>query len=271
VFSAENRVDIPVYAHDTYTPTEAGNEELRSGTTRLPAEVLSLLVMLDGKRTVGDLEQLMPQLAAGAMRNLVRALLAAALVREVTMAEAGDLDIDFAAFFKAAGSDGEPSLGVVASANREADESESQLKRDGYYVSIARATLSPRKPAAGARFSAFLVDDDPDLRALVETLLRDAGLDVSAAASREAVVERLRRKPLPDIVVLDVKLPDLNGFELLQRMKAHPALKAIPVLMLTADASRESIVRGLTLGADGYVTKPFDRAALVRGVKAVLG
>jgi DNA-binding response OmpR family regulator len=116
-----------------------------------------------------------------------------------------------------------------------------------------------------------VVEDDPDVRTLVETLLRGADLDIEAAGTREEVVARLRRKPLPDIVLLDVSLPDLNGFDLLQRLKAHAALKAVPVVMLTADASRESIVRGLTLGADGYITKPFDRAVLLKGIKAVLG
>jgi DNA-binding response OmpR family regulator len=63
----------------------------------------------------------------------------------------------------------------------------------------------------------------------------------------------------------------VNGFDILQRLKAHPALKAVPVIMLTADAARESVMRGLASGADGYITKPFERAILLDGVKAVLG
>jgi DNA-binding response OmpR family regulator len=66
-------------------------------------------------------------------------------------------------------------------------------------------------------------------------------------------------------------LPDVNGFDILQRLKAHPALKAVPVIMLTADAARESVMRGLAGGADGYITKPFERAKLLGGVRAVLG
>jgi DNA-binding response OmpR family regulator len=72
-------------------------------------------------------------------------------------------------------------------------------------------------------------------------------------------------------MILDVVLPDVNGFDVLQKMKTHPALKAVPVIMLTAEAKRESVMRGLVGGADGYITKPFEKAVLIAGVKAVLG
>ena len=93
----------------------------------------------------------------------------------------------------------------------------------------------------------------------------------SWSANREQVLAGLRKLPLPDVIILDVMLPDANGFDILQRLKAHPALKAVPVIMLTADAARESVMRGLAGGADGYITKPFERAMLLDGVKAVLG
>ena len=82
---------------------------------------------------------------------------------------------------------------------------------------------------------------------------------------------RLRTPPAPDLVILDVGLPDINGFDVLQRLKAHPVLKAVPVILLTAEATRESVMRGLVLGADAYITKPFERSALRDGVRAVLG
>jgi two-component system OmpR family response regulator len=72
-------------------------------------------------------------------------------------------------------------------------------------------------------------------------------------------------------VLLDVRLPDANGFDILLRMKQHPALKSIPVIMLTGEATRESVMRGLAGGADGYVTKPFELAILLNAVRSVLG
>ena len=116
-----------------------------------------------------------------------------------------------------------------------------------------------------------MVDDDPNVTTLVGRLLEDAGFAIRTAADRDQTVAALREPPLPDVVILDVMLPDVNGFDILKRMKAHPALKVIPVIMLTGEAKRESVVRGLGGGADGYITKPFERDALLEGVKAVLG
>jgi CheY-like chemotaxis protein len=271
VFSSDNRVETAVYPHDVFTPTDSGTAQIHDAATRLPAEALAVLVMLDGKQTVGDLEQKLPHIAPEVIRNMLRSLLAASLVRAVTMAESGDIGVDFSAFFGAAGGDPETSIGTQASAHREAESGAPKLEREGYYVSIARHALKARTPAAGTKLFAFVVEDDPDVSALVKRLMEAAGFDVAIAANRAEVVEQLRQKRIPDVAILDVMLPDLNGFDLLQRLKLHPVLKAIPVIMLTADAKRESVVRGLATGADGYITKPFDHTALVRGVKAVLG
>ena len=94
-----------------------------------------------------------------------------------------------------------------------------------------------------------------------ETIERENGL---------AALEAARAAP-PDLILLDVQLPDANGFDLLALMRQHPVLKTLPVVMLTAEATRESVLRGLQGGADGYITKPFEPDVLVSAVKAVLG
>jgi len=269
VFSSENQVNIPVYPLDVFVTTAAGIAQLH-GATSLPAEALAVLVLLDGKLNVGDIETRLPQIPQDKVRALLRSLLAANFIRAPTIAETdGLLDID--AFLKAPASGGEaPSSGAVVSADREAEKSVPHLERTGYYVSIARQAVTPAI-ASGARPAIFIVDDDPDVTALVRRLLEGAGFAVTSAANRDETLARLRAKPMPDLAILDVTLPDLNGFELLQKMKTHPQLKAVPVIMLTADTKRESVTRGLLAGADGYLTKPFDGAALVAGVRAVLG
>ena len=146
-----------------------------------------------------------------------------------------------------------------------------ELELRGFYVSIARQPFERRKVPPGEKLSALVVEDDEDLGMLVTRVLGPAGFSVKVAADRAQVLAALGEKKKPDVVVADVKLPDLNGFDLLARMKAHPTLKGIPVVMLTGDAKRESIVRGLLSGADGYITKPFEKEILARGVKAVLG
>jgi CheY-like chemotaxis protein len=270
VFSAENRAEVPIYPLDVFILTDAGSGEIHGGSTRLPADALEVLVMLDGKKAVGDLEQAMPQVPAADLRNLLRSLLAAKLIRARTLAEDGGVEVDFDAFFKAAAS-GEPtSPGVEKSADREAVYGAPALERNGYYVSIARQALKARAPSHG-KLQALVIEDDPDMAALVERLLGRDSFAVTVCSKREEVIARLRQKPSPDVLMLDVQLPDVNGFELLEKLKAHPQLKLMPVIIVTADAKPESVMRGLALGADGYITKPFDHQSLVKGVKAVLG
>ena len=273
VFSTDNKAEVPVYPLDVFVLTDAGASEIHGGTTRLPPEALEILVILDGKKTVGDLEQAIPNVPATDLRNVLRSLLAAGLVRAPSLAEqSGGVEVDFDAFFKAADGGGEASSAAVEkSADREAVYGAPELQRTGYYVSIARQAVKARAPAAGAKFVTLVVEDDPDMAALIERLLGRDVFAVTVCSKRDEVLARMRQRPTPDIMMLDLHLPGLNGFDLLQKLKAHPELKLMPVVIVTAAANPESVMRGLALGADGYITKPFDHTVLVRGVKAVLG
>jgi two-component system OmpR family response regulator len=113
----------------------------------------------------------------------------------------------------------------------------------------------------------LVVDDEPNITDLVATALRYQGFEVAVASGgREALsaVSSFR----PDLVVLDVMLPDLDGFAIHQRLTDER--RQVPVLFLTARDSTEDKVRGLTMGADDYVTKPFSLEELVARVRAVL-
>ncbi|HWI35352.1 MAG TPA: response regulator [Burkholderiales bacterium] len=271
VFSTENRAEVPIYPLDVFVLTEAGMDQIHGGSTRLRIEALEVMVMVDGKRTVGDLEQAMPHIPPANLRNVLRFLLAANFARPRTLAEAGGVDVDFDAFFKAAGSAQPASDGAERSADREAVYGAPDLQRNGYYVSIARQAVKARAAADGARPQVLLIEDDPDMAALIRRLLERDGFAVLVCAKRDTVLARLRQTPSPDVLMLDMQSQDLNGLELLQKLKAHPQLKLMPVIVVTADAKPENVMRGLALGADGYVTKPFDHVTLVKGVKAVMG
>ena len=91
------------------------------------------------------------------------------------------------------------------------------------------------------------------------------------AANRNEVLSALREPPLPDIVLLDVVLPDIDGFDVLLRMRQHQALKSVAVVMVTSQATREAVLKGLARGAEGYITKPVEPATLIKAVLAVLG
>ncbi len=112
----------------------------------------------------------------------------------------------------------------------------------------------------------LVVDDEPDLVHAVRLYLEMEGFLVFAASNGYEALEKVREK-LPDLVVLDVMMPEMDGFETLQRIReAHH----VPVIMLTVKGEEADKVRGLQLGADDYVTKPFSQRELLSRIQAVL-
>jgi two-component system, OmpR family, KDP operon response regulator KdpE len=112
----------------------------------------------------------------------------------------------------------------------------------------------------------LVIEDEPHMLDLIHTTLDSAGFIVSGATSGAEGIKRVRDE-IPDLVLLDVNLPDLSGFEVLEQIRAGVHL---PVIMLTAQNSEEDRVRGLELGADDYLAKPFSHRELVSRIKAVL-
>ena len=115
----------------------------------------------------------------------------------------------------------------------------------------------------------LVVDDEPDLLELVRINLAQSGYTVETAASGSDALAALRRAP-PDVMLLDLMLPDLSGTELCARVRADQRLAALPIIMLTAKSEEIARVVGLELGADDYVTKPFSPRELALRVRAVL-
>jgi len=113
----------------------------------------------------------------------------------------------------------------------------------------------------------LVVDDDPELRPLVGFALRQASYLVIEAASGEEALTLLDRE-LPDLMILDVNMPGIDGFEVLRRARANG--RHLPILMLTVRGEEEDLVRGLDLGADDYLTKPFSPRTLLARVRALL-
>jgi DNA-binding response OmpR family regulator len=116
----------------------------------------------------------------------------------------------------------------------------------------------------------LIADDDPDILALVSFRLERAGYDVVQARNGEEAVEvALARRP--DLAVLDVMMPRIDGYEATRRLREHEETRRIPVILLTARVQEEDIARGFEAGADDYVKKPFSPQELGSRVQAVLG
>jgi DNA-binding response OmpR family regulator len=115
----------------------------------------------------------------------------------------------------------------------------------------------------------LIVDDDPDIVRLVRYNLSHSGYDVQSAASGREALELVEKQP-PDLVVLDVMLPDVDGLEVCRTLRQQSASRRIPILMLTARGEEIDRVVGFELGADDYVSKPFSPRELVLRVKSIL-
>lgn len=126
--------------------------------------------------------------------------------------------------------------------------------------------LSPVAPGADR---ILVVDDEPDIVALCAYHLAKAGYRVVTAASGSDALEQARGQR-PALIVLDLMLPGMSGYDVLQQVRTDDGLKQTPVLMLTARREESDRIRGLTLGADDYLTKPFSPQELVLRVGAIL-
>ncbi len=143
----------------------------------------------------------------------------------------------------------------------------------GYQISIVNRPGRPLVPHGGAgQKHVVLVIDGHEAEAL-ETArgMLLGGFDVRGAGTKSEIVAALGKKPLPDLIIMDVDLPDAVGLDLLGKFREHDELKDTPIIVVTARAERDDIVAALAYGATGYLNKPIKAEALLRHVKDALG
>jgi DNA-binding response OmpR family regulator len=128
----------------------------------------------------------------------------------------------------------------------------------------------PGPPRSGARTRVLVVEDERDIAELLKhTLERGGDIAVEVAASGDAALKAAAEEP-PELILLDLNLPVLSGLEVCRLLRARPATKHVPIIMLTARTSESDRVAGLDLGADDYITKPFSTRELAARVRAAL-
>jgi len=115
----------------------------------------------------------------------------------------------------------------------------------------------------------LIVDDEPNIVAALEYLLRRSGYEVHVASDGEAALQQVQAVA-PDLVLLDVMMPEKSGYDVCQRIRAHPQWSKIRIVILSAKGREAEMSKGLSLGADAYVTKPFSNADLVACIGELL-
>lgn len=116
----------------------------------------------------------------------------------------------------------------------------------------------------------LLVDDEPNILLSLEFLMQRAGYQVETAADGDAALQLIAATP-PDLVLLDVNMPKRDGFDVCQTLRANPDWAAVRVIMLTAKGRDVEREKGIALGADDYITKPFSTQDVIDKVQAILG
>lgn len=114
----------------------------------------------------------------------------------------------------------------------------------------------------------LIVDDDQENLSLVADMLRADFQPLMAGSGRDGILSAVREQP--DLILLDVNMPEMDGFEVCKRLREQPGTRQIPIIMLTTASSLDSRVKGLDLGADDYITKPFQVRELVARIQARL-
>jgi DNA-binding response OmpR family regulator len=115
----------------------------------------------------------------------------------------------------------------------------------------------------------LVVEDEESLLKLESILLSSKGYDVTGVMDGKAALAQVATNP-PDLVVLDIMLPEIDGFEVCRQIKENPATKGIPVIMLTAKKNSQDYARGMEVGADAYITKPFKSAKVMETIETLL-
>ncbi len=117
--------------------------------------------------------------------------------------------------------------------------------------------------------SVLVVDDEPMARSMLRLILVRAGFEVREAEDGKAALSEVDRS-LPDLMILDIMMPGIDGFEVCERLRADENTNSLPIIMLSAKTDSESVKRGLNLGANKYLTKPVGPDELTRHVREVL-
>ena len=145
----------------------------------------------------------------------------------------------------------------------------SKLEAGGFFVAVARRSLAGIDAPGGNKV--MFVEDEPVTNAVLKKVLVTDGFEAHGAFDAAGLGALLKRHGMPDVILLDIELPNVSGLQILSRIRKHPKTRAIPVVMVTSRAEMSDVVRGLSLGANGYLSKPVAVESLRAILRQVLG
>ena len=243
----------------SYRLTRAGREAWEGEDAAVPADYRRLLWLMDFHGHAGVIQGLLRHYPRDVLDDWLSELAELGLIEQVPEAEMDEITPR---------ADNTMALGKIQL--REAERAGETLSRSGAYLSTDRLQKrrTPQKPPSETVI--LIVEDDPDQLALADLRVSMAGYKVRVANSVHGFLQTMLDDGPPDLLLLDIELPDGDGFDVLARMRRHQSLNMLPIVLLTAKSEPGDIGRGLVLGADGYVTKPYTKNILADVIRRVL-
>jgi CheY-like chemotaxis protein len=248
----------------TYRLTKSGRDAWENEDVAVPADYRRILWLIDFQGHAGLMSAMLKSVSRTVVDDWLEEMEELGLIEAVPEGESKPEDF--------ASPDRTLKLTDVERTRlkQDAQRAGDSLASTGAYVAVHR--LGDRAPLrqASRDTAVLIVEDDPDQLALADLRVSMAGYRVRVANSVNAFLQTMLDDGAPDLLLLDVALPDGDGFEVLARLRRHQALGSLPVVMLTAKADPADIGKGLALGADGYVTKPYTKNVLADIIRRVL-
>ena len=245
-----------------YRLTKTGRDAWESQDSAVPADYRRLLWLMDFHGHTGLMKQLVGSYPGHILDEWLDELEQLGLIEQVP---AGEED-----GFARPEIDDTVGLGESALVREETQNAAASLARTGAFLALDRVRVRSGNSKPAAETVVLIVEDDADQRALADLRMTMAGYQVRVTDSVTGFLHSMFDDGAPDLLLLDVELPDGDGFEILTRMRRHKVLNNLPIIMLTAKNDPEAIGRGLALGADGYVTKPYTKNILADVVRRVM-
>lgn len=143
-----------------------------------------------------------------------------------------------------------------------------KLRESGHFVNVVKMGA---RPAPEGKPLILIVEDDPGTASVIDAVLKKREYATRLATNLPEIKRALSTKPAPHLILLDVLLPDANGFAVLERLRRHPEFSQVPVVMLTSLSEPADVSKGLALGATGYMSKPARPQALIQVIRTALG
>lgn len=250
-----------------YTHTAKGREALATSASTLGPNLKLLLGMFDGESTLEDLQKKIDKLPLHWLLAARDKLVAKGYI-EPSRGAPAQADLDFATLMNRPVK--EPTIQQKREAEQTTISGMRRLRHAGYFVNILSRPNRHIPPRSGTNYSVLFLDGDRSNVLVLARALVLEKFDVRSASREEDIMAELN-KPPPDVIIMDVVLPELIGLEVLAKMREHPKLKAVPIIVVTAEAAYDDVIAALVYGANGYMTKPVKPEALLEAVKMILG